>query len=199
MHELTEQIDARKRMQADRGRALHRDKHTRYLAVIVVQNVLVTACLVVTLYLFWVVQNQEASIVQDNVHIQFYPIAVSSGNRTVQFGQVKSNNMMRLADGKNDAIYIKCTGPYVLYMKVCYKSMDGPETGGVMELQVLGKAVSSFSLHVKHSEVVCTGLHSTAYLSEKDEASLHLYPTEGFRFESMTVGLSYLLGSRCEY
>ena len=59
MHELTEQIDARKRMQADRGRALHRDKRTRYLAVIVVQNVLVTACLVVTLYLFWVVQVSQ--------------------------------------------------------------------------------------------------------------------------------------------
>ncbi|KAK5907347.1 hypothetical protein CesoFtcFv8_005210 [Champsocephalus esox] len=128
MRELTEQIDARKRMQADRGRALHRDKRTRYLAVIVVQNVLVTACLVVTLYLFWVVQNQEAS--EDNVHIQFNPITVSSGNRTAQFGKVKSSNMMSLADGKNDAIYIKCTGPYVLYMKVCYKSMDGTKTGG---------------------------------------------------------------------
>ncbi|KAJ4942934.1 hypothetical protein JOQ06_005446 [Pogonophryne albipinna] len=203
-------------MQADRGRALHRDKRTRYLAVIVVQNVLVTACLVVTLYLFWVVQNQEAS--EDNVHIQFNPItakqdltffsfsiipfsishpSVSSGNRTAQFGKVKNSNMMSLADGKNDAIYIKCTGPYVLYMKVCYKSMDGTKTGGVMELQVLGRAVSSFSLHT--SDKNCSGLHSTAYLSEKDEASLHLYPKEGFRFERMTVGLSYLLGSRCEY
>ncbi|KAF3835045.1 hypothetical protein F7725_027603 [Dissostichus mawsoni] len=185
------------------------------------ENVLVTACLVVTLYLFWGVQNQEAS--EDNVHIQFNPKtakrdltffsfsiipfsishpSVSSGNRTVQFGKVKSSNMMNLTDGKNDKIHIQCTGPYVLYMEVCYKSMDGTETGGVMELQVLGRdtpRVSSFSLHASHEVSVCKGLHSTAYLSNKEEASLHLYPTEGFRFESMTVGLSYLLGSRCEY
>ncbi|KAK1896401.1 Movement protein TGB2 [Dissostichus eleginoides] len=187
-------------MEADGGRALHRYKRTRYLAVIVVQNVLVTACLVVTLYLFWGVQNQEAS--EDNVHIQFNPKTVRSGNRTVQFGKVKSSNMMSLADGKNDKIHIECTGPYVLYMEVCYKSMDGTETGGVMELQVLGRdtpRVSSFSLHASHEVSVCKGLHSTAYLSNKEEASLHLYPMEGFRFESMTVGLSYLLGSRCEY
>lgn len=44
----------RRRMDADGGRVLRRGRRTSKLAVVVaVQNVLVTACLAVTLYVCW--------------------------------------------------------------------------------------------------------------------------------------------------
>lgn len=48
--------DGRK-MDAEGGRVVHRERRARKLAVVVaVQNVLVAACLLVTLYVFWGVQ-----------------------------------------------------------------------------------------------------------------------------------------------
>lgn len=45
---------ARGRMDADGGRVVHREKRARKLAVVVaLQNLLVAACLLVTLYVYW--------------------------------------------------------------------------------------------------------------------------------------------------
>ncbi|KAK5869982.1 hypothetical protein PBY51_024653 [Eleginops maclovinus] len=191
-------------MEADGGHALHRERRTGHLAVIVVQNVLVTACLAVTLYVFWVVQNQTPraeQAVEDNVHIQFYETNVLSQNGTVQFIGVKSSNMMSLANGKKDKIYINCTGPYVLYMNLCYTTMNEQEFEVNLQLQVPGRLVSNFSLNAERrgQQLDCRGLQSTAYLRRNEEASLHVYTLNGFVFKTVTVGLNYLLGSRCDY
>lgn len=52
-------IDGRK-MDVERGRVVHRERRARKLAVVVaVQNMLVAACLLVTLYVYWDVQKQK--------------------------------------------------------------------------------------------------------------------------------------------
>ncbi len=56
----------RRRMDADGGRGVrgvHRDRRTRKLAAVVaVQNVLVAACLLVTLYVYWDVQRRVSKL-----------------------------------------------------------------------------------------------------------------------------------------
>ncbi|KAK9519225.1 hypothetical protein VZT92_021966 [Zoarces viviparus] len=187
----------RRRMDADGGRAVHRERRTRKLAVVVaVQNVLVTACLVVTLYVCWDVHTRTPSAEQENVHVRFDPIA-DVQNGTVEFGKVYNSYMMGLA--KKDQIYVNCTGPYVLYMHLCYKDIDKKGASGLLELWVVERKapVISFDLHASHE--VCRGLHRTAYLMDKETLSLQLTYTDGFKIMNMTVGLSYMLGSQCQF
>lgn len=106
---------------------------------------------------------------------------------------------MGLANKNNDSIYVNCTGPYVLYMDVCYKSLHEKEAKGILELQVVGSETPVSSVTLNASQEVCRGLSSIAYLRAKEEASLHLYFTDGFKVKNVTVGLSYLLGTRCEF
>ncbi|XP_056234562.1 uncharacterized protein LOC130170890 [Seriola aureovittata] len=189
----------RRRMDAEGGRVVHREWRARKLAVVVaVQNVLVAACLFITLYVYWGVQDQERAS-GDNVHIQFDAIATISGNATLQFKHTKSMNMMSVAGEKKDKIYVNCTGPYVLYIHLCYTSLGGEKTTGMLQLQVVRDKtpVSSFTLQT--SEEVCEGLNSIAYLKAKDQASLHLYAKEEFKILEVSVGLTYLLGRQCDF
>lgn len=101
--------------------------------------------------------------------------------------------------GKNDRIYVNCTGPYVLYMDVCYKSLREYETRGSLKLQVVGSKTPVWSVNLTTLHEVCRGLHSITYLRAMEEASLYLYVTDGFKVKNVTVGLSHLLGSRCDY
>lgn len=102
---------------------------------------------------------------------------------------------MGLADGRNQEILVNCTGPYVLYVDVCYLSLTEEEITGTLQLQVAGSGtpVSSFTLQA--SREVCRGLHSLAYLRASEQASLHLVAREEFKIKRATVGLSYLLGT----
>ncbi|KAA8589276.1 hypothetical protein FQN60_012641 [Etheostoma spectabile] len=181
---------------ADGGRVLRRGRRTRMLALVVVQNVLVTACLAVTLYVCWGAQSQTPAS-EDDVHIQFEPISGNPENMILKFGQVKSSYMMSLGVEERDKIYVNCTGPYVFYMKVCY--LGAKEASGTLELRVVGeeRPVSSFRLNASHE--VCRGLHSIAYLTREDKVSLHLNSTDGFKIKNAIVGLNYLLGKRCEF
>ena len=53
----------RRRRDAEGGRVVHRDRRAGKLAVVVaVQNVLVAACLLVTLYVYWNVQKQVSEL-----------------------------------------------------------------------------------------------------------------------------------------
>ncbi|TKS74785.1 hypothetical protein D9C73_008868 [Collichthys lucidus] len=113
------------------GRVVHRHNRTSTLTVVVVlQNLLVAACLVVTLYVYWEVYQEP----EGNIHIEFVSIAGISGNKTLEF-DIYSNNKVDLI-GK-DKISIKCTGPYVLYMYACYRSMDSANVTGMLQLQVV--------------------------------------------------------------
>ncbi|KAG8003533.1 hypothetical protein GBF38_018706 [Nibea albiflora] len=171
-------------------RVVHRHNRTSTLTVVVLlQNLLVAACLVVTLYVYWEVYQEP----EGNIHIEFVAIADITGNTTLEFN-IFSNYKMDLVG--NDKISIKCTGPYVLYMYACYLSLDNQEGSGILQLQVESVPVASIMMNA--SNVVCRGLHSIAYLKEKDQTSLQLYSTEGFKIKNVTVGLSYLLGTRCE-
>lgn len=107
--------------------------------------------------------------------------------------------MMSLVDKKNDTIYVNCTGPYILYIDVCYKSLSDEETRGMLQLQVVGSTTPVSSLALNASHEVCRGLHSIAYLRAREQASLYFHCTDGFKIKNVTVNLSYLLGGRCEY
>lgn len=102
--------------------------------------------------------------------------------------------------GKNDKIYISCTGPYVLYMYVCYVRMDDHESIGKLQLRVMGQKTlaSSHTLNAT-SQKVCEGLHSTVYLRAKEQASLHLTVTGSFKVKKAVVALSSLLGDKCDF
>lgn len=102
--------------------------------------------------------------------------------------------------GNNDRIEIRCTGPYVLYMNACYKSLRDHETRGYLQLQVSGQTIpeSSITLTATQDDV-CTGLLRTVYLRANEQASLYLYVTDGFKVKTLSVGLSYLLGSQCDF
>lgn len=102
--------------------------------------------------------------------------------------------------GENDWIYISCTGPYVLYMEACYTSMNEPQLRGYLQLRVMKQKTpaTSFTLNAT-SQKVCRGLHSTVYLRAREQASLHLTVPGSFKVKTLTVALSYLLGSHCDY
>ncbi|XP_051233626.1 uncharacterized protein LOC127350762 [Dicentrarchus labrax] len=205
-------MDRRRMDAADGGRVLHRGRRVRKLAVVVaLQNLLVAACLLVTLYVYRDVSqgvNRDVSQgvnrgdhdSEDNIHIQFVPIADVPGNKKLMFHEIESSNKMGLVAKKNDTIGINCTGPYILYMEVCYKGMNQPkEAHGTLELRVEGSNTSVSSVNLTASHEVCRGLHSIAYLRANERASLHLNCTDDFKVKNVTVGLSYLLGSQCRY
>lgn len=99
-----------------------------------------------------------------------------------------------------DRISVSCTGPYVLYMNMCYMSLQEREARGSLQLQVVGQEktpLSSFNLTVLKE--VCKGHHSIAYLKEGEEASLYLNVKDRFKVKNVTVGLRYLLGNQCIY
>lgn len=100
---------------------------------------------------------------------------------------------------KNDRIEIRCTGPYVLYMDVCYKSLRDHETRGYLQLQVSGQKIPGSSITLTATDDVCTGLLRTVYLRANEQASLYLYVTDGFKVKTLSVGLRYLLGSQCDF
>ncbi|XP_074492072.1 uncharacterized protein LOC141768066 [Sebastes fasciatus] len=197
----------RRRMMEDAdggGRVLvHRERRTRWLAVVVaVQNVLVTLSLVVTLYVYLDVKSLTAraeKTSEDNVHIRFHTISDISGNRTLQFSEVHSNNTMGLANENKDQIYVRCNGPYVLYMYLCYQAGLGEKASGILQLRVVGDETPVISIPLNASHDVCRGLQCTAYLRVKEMVSLHLYSSEGFKINNATVALSYMLGSRCDF
>ncbi|KAG7233394.1 hypothetical protein INR49_007074 [Caranx melampygus] len=149
----------RRRMDAEGSSAVHREWRATKLAVVVVaQNLLVAACLLVTLYIYWSVQSQlqeQASAV--NVHIRFGPIATISGNATLRFPYTKSMRMMSVAGQNNDTIHINCTGPYILDVDLCYKSLGKEESTGVLQLEAIiaSPAPSTCELH-KWSAGGCT-------------------------------------------
>lgn len=112
----------------------------------------------------------------------------------LEFNTISSSYMMGFADKK---IYINCTGPYILYMDVCYTSIGGKQASGTLELQVVGKhPVMNFTLQASYE--VCGWHQSIVYLREQEAASLYLRSTEQFKIKNMTMGLSFLLG-KCEY
>ncbi|GLD46296.1 uncharacterized protein AKAME5_002700900 [Lates japonicus] len=191
-----------RRMDAEGGRVVHREWRARKFAVIVaVQNVLVAACLVVTLYVYWGDLNREQAS-DHNVHIRFDVISGISSNGTLKIHHIASSYKMSLADEKNDTIKISCTGPYVVYIDVCYKSLSsGEELTGILQLQVVGSEtpVSNFTLQTRSADLVCRGLSSIAYLRKEEKASLHLYLKDGFKIKSATVGLTYLWGESVSF
>ncbi|CAK6974876.1 uncharacterized protein LOC113151989 [Scomber scombrus] len=122
----------RRRMDAEGGRVVYRDRRAGKIAVVVaVQNILVAACLLVTLYVYWGAEKPTFDS-GDDVHIQFDAIGDKLGNVTLEFNTISSSYMMSLADKK---IFINCTGPYILYMDVCYKSIGEQVATGILELQ----------------------------------------------------------------
>lgn len=106
---------------------------------------------------------------------------------------------MNLTEEK-DTIHISCTGPYVLYVDVCFNSMRDPRARGYLQLRVKGQKTlaSSFALDAT-SQKVCTALHSTVYLRARERASLYLTVHGSFKVKTASVGLSYLLGGQCDF
>lgn len=121
-----------------------------------------------------------------------------ANNGTLTFDAIRSSHQMNLT-GKNDRIEIRCTGPYVLYMNVCYKSLRDHETRGYLQLQVNGQKIPESSITLTATDDICTGLVRTVYLRANEQASLYLYVTDGFKVKTLSVGLSYLLGSLCNF
>ncbi|TWW57670.1 hypothetical protein D4764_07G0003890 [Takifugu flavidus] len=185
------------RMDAHRGRAHRGSKRMRKLVLAVLQNLLVITCLLLTFSVYW--RNAEKPSSEDIVHIRFSDIGDIANNGTLTFDDIRSSYQMNLT-GKNDRIEIRCTGPYVLYMNACYKSLRDHETRGYLQLQVSGQKIpeSSITLTATQDDV-CTGLLRTVYLRANEQASLYLYVTDGFKVKTLSVGLSYLLGSQCDF
>jgi len=99
-----------------------------------------------------------------------------------------------------DLIYIKCTGPYIWHMEVCYETRQSADTdAGTLELQVKGSKAPFSSIKLNATHLVCRGLHSTAYLRANEQASLHLSSKDELVIRNITMGLSYLLGKKCDY
>ncbi|KAK2835795.1 hypothetical protein Q5P01_016279 [Channa striata] len=181
-----------RRMDADGGRVLHREKRARKLAVVVaVQNVLVVGCLLVTLYVYWGGQTEPP---EDTVHIHFNVISGYTGNVTLNFNNPQSKHKM---DVNGNKINIKCTGPYILYMEVCYGNSANRNNTGILQLQVEGSTTPAPSFTLQTSREDCRGLHSIVYLRAEDKASVHCFSDEFFKIKNATLGLSYLLGRHC--
>lgn len=107
---------------------------------------------------------------------------------------------MNLTEEK-DTIHISCTGPYVLYVDVCFYSMRDRRARGNLQLRVKGQKTSASSLDALDatSQRVCRALHSTVYLRARERASLYLTIHGSFKVKTASVGLSYLLGGQCDF
>lgn len=116
------------------------------------------------------------------------------GTATLHFNLTSSNKEMSMV---HDKIHINCTGPYILYMDVCYRSLEeNKNITGVLQLMVGKTAVTSFLLTTSDED--CRQLHSIVYLKTKQQASLHIQAQDSFKIKNATLGLNYLLGTRCE-
>lgn len=116
----------------------------------------------------------------------------------LEFPVIDSNNKMELSD--KSWIHIQCTGPYVLYMYVCYKSVEEESMGnGTLALKVVGSKDPRHTFKLQTRKEVCEGLHHIAYLSNKENVTLDLISSDNFMMKNASVGFSYLLGSRCEF
>lgn len=118
------------------------------------------------------------------------------GNATLHFDHITTSNEMSKVDNK---IYVNCTGPYILYMDVCYRSLNKETITGILQLEVVGRTTPVISFNLTTSGEDCTVLHSILYLRVKEQASLHIYAKESFKIKNATLGLNYLLGARCEH
>lgn len=132
------------------------------------------------------------------MHFSFAASTDIANNGTLEFTDIHSSHQMNLT-GKNDRIYISCTGPYIFYMEVCYTSMPQHETRGYLQLQVTGQETPASSITLTATEYVCRRVHHIVFLRANEQVSLHLYVTDGFKVKKLDVGLSYLLGSQCDF
>ncbi|XP_007550842.1 uncharacterized protein LOC106947705 [Poecilia latipinna] len=193
--ELRALIDQRT-MVTEGGRVIRRSSRVRRLAVVVaVQNLLVVTCLLVTLYLYLMspaLQPKAIPYIQFEVHTEFRADTLLELNKSSE-SSLQNNN---------GNITIGCTGPYVWYMQGCYDNMDDKKNTTVRgNLTLLAKhnlPVGSISMNATQ-DVVCRGLHSIVYLVAEDVARFRFSSQEGFRLLNASMGLSYLLGNRCEY
>lgn len=99
-------------------------------------------------------------------------------------------------------IDITCKGPYIWYMDLCYKSLSftsGMVQTGILQLKMDDTVVSNVTLTVSDALDVCRGHQSVVYLRANTKSSLDLNGAKGFKLLNVTVGLSYLLGGRCEF
>lgn len=96
----------------------------------------------------------------------------------------------------NKMIHVECTGPYVWYIHGC-EIDNKKKLLGILQLRVQGREtpVSSFMLN---STDDCRGLHSFTFLKAGDLASVHLH-SEKIQIKGMSMGLTYLLGNKCDY
>lgn len=114
------------------------------------------------------------------------------------FKEIASSKNVTVNEQKNK-IHIHCTGPYIWHMNVCYKTMNGSwNSTGMLQLKVEGsETVGSFEMTAPIE--VCRWLHSIVYLKADQEASLHFQSKPGFKVKNVTMGLSYLLGEKCQH
>ncbi|XP_061681152.1 uncharacterized protein LOC133503490 [Syngnathoides biaculeatus] len=164
-------------------------------AVVLAQSLLVAACLALTLFVYWDLQELAS---RDNVHIQFDVISDIWGNATLQFDNVRSSHHMGLADDRRSKIAVGCDGPYVLYVDVCYRSLE-PGAAGTLRLRAGGRAAPLCAFHLAGRHEACEWLHAVAYLRAGEKVKLDLRSTGFFKIKNVTVGLSSLLGGRCEF
>lgn len=98
-----------------------------------------------------------------------------------------------------DRISINCTGPYLLHMHVCHKSMVNRVSEGTLALRLAedGAApLASFSVNATSSEA-CMRLHGIIYLRQSEQVVLSLYVFDDFKMVNLTVGLNLLLPGEC--
>lgn len=106
---------------------------------------------------------------------------------------------MSVVGQTGDRIRIECTGPYLLHMDVCHRSMDHRRSRGTLELRLAegGTApLASFPMHASSNQT-CTRLHAIIYLRQSEQVSLSLYVFDEFKMKNLTVGLSLLLPGEC--
>ncbi|XP_054900695.1 uncharacterized protein LOC129369377 [Poeciliopsis prolifica] len=191
--ELRAPIDQRT-MDAEGGRAVRRSGRVGRLAVVVaVQNLLVVACLLVTVYLYL-----ESLAVQpkDPVYIQFETHAALRSDTHLELKTDRENKLQN----NNGNVTISCTGPYVWHMRSCYEKMGNSSnvSGNLTLLVKRTLPVSSFAMNATQ-ERVCRGLQSIVYLVAEDVIRFRFSSEKGFRMLNVSMGLSYLLGNKCEY
>ncbi|XP_043986280.1 uncharacterized protein LOC122839077 isoform X2 [Gambusia affinis] len=194
--ELRALIDQRT-MDAEGGRAVRRSSRVGRLAIVVaVQNLLVVTCLLVTVYLYLYLESLDVQQPEDIVYIQF---AAHTGIKSDTHLELMTSSGNKLQNN-NGNVTIRCTGPYLWHMQGCYENM-GKTTNVSGNLTLLVKQtlpVSSIAMDAAQ-DVVCRGLYSIVYLVAEDVARFRFSSQKGFRMVNVSMGLSYLLGNKCEY
>ncbi|KAM4574145.1 uncharacterized protein V3H82_008866 [Fundulus diaphanus] len=181
-------------MDVEGDRAVRRRSRARNLAAVVaVQNLLVVACLLTTVYLYL----ESPTLPEDNVYIQFNVLSGPKTNMFLEFESIRGQHKLQNDKGK---VSISCTGPYVWHMQTCFEDIDRGHVSGNLTLEVNNTPVSSVTMNATKN-MVCRGLHSIVYLGAGDVARFHLFSQspKGFRMVNVSMGLNYLLGNNCEY